>query len=179
VHKHTCKETIILEPKNDRKEPFDPSHATGLMSRESDQKDSERPDYKNIKVHGEEHRANSYPVTYLDSQASPEDRKLTNYPFRMEEDENGNIKAVYAQNDPTVELTKEKDKQIYEMYYPGKYSGDTMIARRMGHMATMPKRAIEARSKLDKYVFVPFLEEELEQHANSIWWERDELEHEF
>jgi len=28
-------------------------------------------------------------------------------------------------------------------------------------------------------VFVPFLEEELEQHANSIWWERDELEHEF
>jgi len=176
-YKHTCKKIAIK--KRGGKESFDSSNVKELSKRESEQDEDERPYYKNIKLHGEENRSNSYPVTHLKEEPQYDDREITSYPFRMIEDENGTVTADYIQDDPNVELTEEKDEEIYEMYHPKGCSGDTMIAKRMSYMATMPKRAINTRARLDKYALAPYLEEELEQHANSIWWEQDSLEEQF
>ena len=189
INQHTCKQMTIVDKhkvdkekvnKEEMKEGFDLTNGDNLELRHSKQHEDDLPDYKNIKIHNELHQSKSYPTTKLDKNPEKKSRSITNYPFQMLEDKDSNVRAEYTQDYDVGQFIKgDIDKEIYDMFYEKKCSGDTRIARRMSHMATMPKRAIEARSRLDKYALAPFLEEELEQHANSIWWENEELEHMF
>ncbi len=180
-NQHTCQKVVMI-----KKEPvcegFMPEDVLDdTVTRPANQQDDVSPDYKNIKLHGDENQAKSYAVAgVLKPRPLNEDRSITNYPFKMMEDGNGDIRSVYTQDDATDDiLTDEKDQEVYDLYHNKGCSGDTMIASRMSHMATMPKRAIEARARLDKYTIAPYLEEELGQHANSRWWDNEDLEHMF
>jgi hypothetical protein len=57
--------------------------------------------------------------------------------------------------------------------------GDDVFTARMMNMAKQSKIASDARSMMTKNSFIPYLEEELEEHANSVWWDDDSLEADF
>lgn len=54
--------------------------------------------------------------------------------------------------------------------------GDTLIAEKMKHMSTMPKRSIDARAKFDKYASLHLFDEELHEHQNRRWWDNQDYE---
>jgi ABC-type multidrug transport system fused ATPase/permease subunit len=58
-------------------------------------------------------------------------------------------------------------------------SGDYLLAEKMKHMGLQPKVSIDAQSRVDKYTNYGYLAEELDSHANSIWWDDETLEDEF
>jgi hypothetical protein len=57
--------------------------------------------------------------------------------------------------------------------------GDDEIVRKMQHMGTMSKRAIDARAKLDRNVTMNVFQDELDQHANRQWWDDQNLDQVF
>lgn len=172
VSPHSCKEPLEIKPRyigDDLK--TDPSY----------QEYDEKPSYKNIEIHTESNKSKSYPTTHLTPAPLHQDYSITNYPFKLIDDKDGKVHPVYTQDDPSDEITEyAEDPDILEMYKSQSYNGDNMIADRMKYLSDKPKQAIIARSNLDKYTLAPFLEEELEQHANSRWWEdNQDLEHIF
>jgi hypothetical protein len=54
--------------------------------------------------------------------------------------------------------------------------GDNKLANRMRVVSLKNKEAIINRSKVDKYTNQHYFTEELNNHANSIWWENDDYE---
>lgn len=65
--------------------------------------------------------------------------------------------------------------------YPDKpsYYGDNAFTDKMIHMSLKNKHAINNRARWNKYSFMPFIEEEIETHANSRWWDNQDLEQDF
>ena len=55
-------------------------------------------------------------------------------------------------------------------------SGDNRIAKKMKHISSMNKRAIDIRSRFNKYSIQKYFNEELRDTANSRWWDNDNLE---
>lgn len=54
--------------------------------------------------------------------------------------------------------------------------GDDVFTQKMFDMGKKPQEAIMNRSMWSKNSMLPFLEEELNMHENSIWWDDDALE---
>jgi hypothetical protein len=57
--------------------------------------------------------------------------------------------------------------------------GDDKLANKMKHMSLKNKQAIINRAKWNKSSFIPFIEEELNNHSNSIWWDNQDYENQF
>lgn len=51
--------------------------------------------------------------------------------------------------------------------------GDNKLAHRMKYLSNMNRVAIDNRARLDKYTNLNYLTEELDDHANSVWWDDD------
>jgi hypothetical protein len=58
-------------------------------------------------------------------------------------------------------------------------SGDTMICNRMKYMGVQAQLSKDIRSSWNKYSMQPWIEEELQEHADREWWNSDHLEAEF
>jgi len=56
-------------------------------------------------------------------------------------------------------------------------TGDALIAGKMHHMGTMPKRAMDTRARFDKYRCMHLFHEELNDHANRRWWDNQDYDH--
>lgn len=56
------------------------------------------------------------------------------------------------------------------------HTGDARIAGRMSYMAQQPKRAIEARSRFNKYSTSNYFANELTDAEYSRWWDDEETE---
>jgi hypothetical protein len=54
--------------------------------------------------------------------------------------------------------------------------GDNKLANRMRVVSLKNKEAIINRAKVDRYTNQHYFTEELNNHANSIWWENDDYE---
>ncbi len=71
---------------------------------------------------------------------------------------------------------------INNLYY-GKsnfpLAGDDNLTYRMHEMGQKNKQAMDNRAMFDKNSFLPYIEEELRSHSNSIWWDDETLENEF
>ena len=57
--------------------------------------------------------------------------------------------------------------------------GDNNIAHLMKHMSNKNRVAIDNMSRQNKYTNMHYFEQELKDHANSIWWDDESLESEF
>lgn len=173
INPHTCREPLQITS--------EPLVGNDMKSDPSPQDKDVEPIYKNIKIHDESHQAKSYPTTHLSPSPLQTDQSITNYPFKLIDDKDGKVHPIYTQDDPSDEITSyAEDPDILKMYKSQSYNGDNMIADRMKYLSDKPKQAIIARANMDKYTIAPFLEEELEQHANSRWWENNQdLEHVF
>ena len=167
---HSCQKMIVV--KKDEKEGFEDHEMENFDPRNAQELEPElpMPDYKNMRLHSEEEYAES-----------PEDRKITNYPYQTFEDDDGNIYKELTNGTADYLVTDEKDEEIHKMYFPnlGVESGDTRIAKRMSYMSTMPKRAIENRAQFDKYTVAPYVFEELRDSENTRWWDNQDLEAQF
>ncbi len=88
-------------------------------------------------------------------------------------------KAVVPENTmempPLVEST---ENYIYDdIFSPiGPIKGEDKLMFKMYEIGKKNKRAMTYRALYDKNNLKPYLEEELEQHANSRWWDDDTLE---
>lgn len=57
--------------------------------------------------------------------------------------------------------------------------GDDILAKHVAHNQKKSKQSLDNRSLWNKNSLIPYLEEELEEHANSRWWDDDNLESRF
>jgi hypothetical protein len=57
--------------------------------------------------------------------------------------------------------------------------GDNNIAHLMKHMSNKNRVAIDNMSRQNKYTNMHYFDQELKDHANSIWWDDESLESEF
>lgn len=86
-------------------------------------------------------------------------------------------------------FVKERDARLraeapnYDFLYYGNddfpLKGDDKLAYKMYELGKKNKQAIISRATYDKYSFAPYIEEELRNHENSIWYEDDTLDMEF
>jgi hypothetical protein len=51
--------------------------------------------------------------------------------------------------------------------------GDNEIAHRMKYMSNMNRVAMDNQARQDKYTNLNYLKQELDDHANSVWWDDD------
>lgn len=58
-------------------------------------------------------------------------------------------------------------------------SGDDKLAYRMYDLGQKNKQAITNRALWNKNSLLPYIEQELRDHSNSIWWDDETLEQEF
>jgi hypothetical protein len=70
-------------------------------------------------------------------------------------------------------------QDINFLYDSNQCEGDDELTRKMIHTSLKNKHAINNRAKWDVNSFRPYVEEELNEHANSIWWDNQDLENEF
>lgn len=57
--------------------------------------------------------------------------------------------------------------------------GDNKIAHLMKHVSNKNRVAIDNMARQNKYTNINYFEQELKDHANSIWWDNEKLEQEF
>jgi hypothetical protein len=76
-------------------------------------------------------------------------------------------------------LTYDEYKYRENLFPDASCGGDYLLAEKMKHMGLQPKVSIDAQARLDKYTNYGYLAEELDSHANSIWWDDETLEDEF
>lgn len=100
--------------------------------------------------------------------------------------------SKYEPTNCEVDLKAEKEKfnflkyilddsltDISKVYKDNDHSmADDSMVSHMLHTGSKGKRALTNRALYSKYSLIPYIEEELNDHANSIWWENDELENE-
>jgi hypothetical protein len=70
-------------------------------------------------------------------------------------------------------------KAVNDVYYEGGCPGDDALTKRMLEQGNRSKQSIDIRAKFDKYSLLHYFDEELDSHANSVWWDNDSLEHKF
>ena len=64
---------------------------------------------------------------------------------------------------------------FYDLVCPG----DNLLSLRMWENGKRSKTAMDNRAKFDKYSFLHYVDEELQNTSESIWWDDDSLEHLF
>lgn len=108
-----------------------------------------------------------------------------------------NIPDIEVPDDPERSLSKQKQApekthnneydidmhnqlhSIKDMHSVMGASGDTMICNRMKYMGVQAQLSKDIRSSWNKYSMQPWIEEELQEHADREWWNSDHLEAEF
>ena len=76
-------------------------------------------------------------------------------------------------------LTYDEYKYRENLFPEASCTGDYLLAEKMKHMGLQPKVSIDAQSRVNKYTNYGYFAEELDSHANSIWWDDETLEDEF
>lgn len=51
--------------------------------------------------------------------------------------------------------------------------GDNKLAHRMKYLSNMNRVAIDNNARTDKYTNINYIAQELDDHANSVWWDDD------
>jgi hypothetical protein len=70
------------------------------------------------------------------------------------------------------------ETSIKDMHTNMGCTGDTMICNRMKYMAVQPQLSKDIRARWNKNSFMPYVEEELREHAEREWWNSDHLDEE-
>jgi hypothetical protein len=86
---------------------------------------------------------------------------------------------VFRDAPPPIPLTYDEYKYRENLFPESSCPGDYLIAEKMKHMGLQPKVSIDAQARVNKYTNYGYLAEELDSHANSIWWDDETLEDEF
>lgn len=85
-------------------------------------------------------------------------------------------------NELVLKYTDANPDAINHLYYDRSddpIMGDDKLTYKMMHMSQKNKQALTNRALWSKNSFIPYLEEELQSHAESIWWDDETLENEF
>ena len=88
---------------------------------------------------------------------------------------------------PQLKPISERPKQLEYSENNYKYNlfdeigslGDNKIAHLMKHVSNKNRVAIDNMTRQNKYTNINYFAEELNDHANSIWWDDETLEKEF
>lgn len=86
------------------------------------------------------------------------------------------LKLKCEDNSPVYRYT---NSDLYLVDNKPNNTGDDVFTSRMIDMGLQAKAATDARSMWSKNSLIPYLEEELEEHADSQWWDDDSLENLF
>ncbi len=86
-------------------------------------------------------------------------------------------------NKPLPKETEKSDTADAKDLYPNISSfpicGDDKLTYRMYDMGQKNKHSMTNRAMWNKNNLIPYLEEELRTHSNSLWWDDETLENEF
>jgi hypothetical protein len=95
--------------------------------------------------------------------------------FNSSRDDSDDVDFIYAQQYfPSPDLCWQDT--VYNRYNDVICPGDKRLSDRMKWMGQKNKFAIDNRAKFDKYTNLNYFEEELNDAANSRWWDNDDLE---
>jgi hypothetical protein len=75
-----------------------------------------------------------------------------------------------TENTPETYSFYNSDRYLID---PGNKTGDDVLMQAMIDTQKKNKQSIDNRSMWEKSSFLPYIEEELRQHENSVWWESD------
>ena len=84
-----------------------------------------------------------------------------------------NLKLDYADKDSNALDFLYQNNDDYPL------QGDDKLMYKMYEMGKKNKQAMINRAMWNKNSFLPYIEEELQSHAASIWWDDETLENEF
>ena len=84
------------------------------------------------------------------------------------------VGAVIKGTDDTADA-----KDLYPNISSFPICGDDKLTYRMYDMGQKNKHSMTNRAMWNKNNLIPYLEEELRTHSNSLWWDDETLENEF
>ena len=108
-------------------------------------------------------------------------KQMANDDEEPKEDTYQNVKEAenqYSEKDFDIALYNNYDS-VKNVYYDMACPGDNALSDRMLEQGKRSQQATDARAKFDKYSTLHYLDEELNNTANSRWWDNDALEHLF
>lgn len=96
------------------------------------------------------------------------------------EDESYELLPLQKQNDAEFDIDMYTgDTPLHKLFHNMASSGDTKLANRMKYASMQPQLSKIHRASFNKYSLQPWVEEELQEHAEREWWNSDHLESEF
>ena len=75
--------------------------------------------------------------------------------------------------------TKIKPKYNYDIIDELGSNGDNLLSKRMKQMSNKNRESVDNYARQNKMTNMSYFEDELKDHANSIWWDDETLENEF
>lgn len=101
-------------------------------------------------------------------------------PPSSEDDESYELLPLQKQNDAEFDIDMYTgDTPLHKLFHNMASSGDTKLANRMKYASMQPQLSKIHRASFNKYSLQPWVEEELQEHAEREWWNSDHLEAEF
>lgn len=102
-------------------------------------------------------------------------------------DEIVDLNELSDDDEITEEITQELNKQLYtnnaakyqNLHNANMQDGDSALANRMKVQSGRAKESIDNKARFNKYSLGPYLEQELQDHANMRWWDNPALEQHF
>lgn len=129
---------------------------------------------------------------HTDDKDSKEDVKLTECEKRVKSQcppEKSVEDQLFEEKKKYNELKLKFDNKTppYSFYKDDRYivlpdedlTYDDKLTKKMIDVGCRAKEALDSRAMFDKNSLLPYLEEELQMHANSVWWDDDALEQVF
>jgi hypothetical protein len=99
-------------------------------------------------------------------------------PRKTPKEEHRNQPMV-KEHDGEIDIDLYNMKTIPEMHKNMGCDADTALYNRMKYQSLQPRMSQDIRAQWNKFSLQPYLEEELQDHANREWWNSDFLEHHF
>ena len=89
------------------------------------------------------------------------------------------VKKVKPISERPMPLEYSENNYKYNLFDEIGSLGDNNIAHLMKHLSNKNRVAIDNMARQNKYTNINYFAEELNDHANSIWWDDETLEKEF
>ena len=90
-----------------------------------------------------------------------------------------NLRVIFKAKPSETCKTKTNPKYNYDIIDDLGSNGDNLLSKRMKHMSNKNRESVDNYARQNKMTNMSYFEDELKDHANSVWWDDETLENEF
>lgn len=94
-----------------------------------------------------------------------------------ESDAESDLRVIFK--DKPDKTCKTNPKYNYDIIDELGSNGDNLLSKRMKQMANKNRESVDNYARQNKMTNMSYFEDELKDHANSVWWDDETLENEF